>query len=416
MNSQKKQRSFPKNKKNPLVFFSVFIKTWFFRFLGLFIRRHDDYFAFGSWAGDHFADNAKYLCLFINKHYPSIHIFWFGNERVSPSVHSYLPKAIFIQKNCFKGYVACLKCGVFIFDHHFEEDISNINLIEGAVSVSLGHGIPLKKYDMSRRDYKKPSLAKKFMLSMICYYPQSDFYVVCSPEHAKCDLASRDCRKTHFLESGYPRNDYLFRSDLREKERVVKKYSSMLGISPNRRIILYAPTFRFTGHELKTLLDLPKDTLDSLTKMLASENAVIVEKTHYASENQTSVSRNNETIFQIGQDLEVDFQELLVASDCLIGDYSGAILDYLILDRPELLFAYDYDFYSKCDSGLFYSLKEFSFGPIVTSSGDLVSALKKILAGEDDYHDARKAGRERFLSFEKGNACETIYKTVKENL
>ena len=70
----------------------------------------------------------------------------------------------------------------------------------------------------------------------------------------------------------------------------------------------------------------------------------------------------------------IDTQELLLMTDLLVTDYSGCYVDFLMLDRPILHFAYDRQYYEKADRGLYFNLDEVAGGAIV---GDFETLCKK---------------------------------------
>lgn len=396
-----------------LSFFKRFAKTYFFLFCALFIRRKKNYIGIGGWSGNHFNDNSKYLAIYLAANDPNVHLFWFGNPAIEKSVVTCLPNCTFVKKGSFSSYFTALRCRYFCYNQKIEADISDINVFFGSTRIWLDHGIPLKKWEKTGIDYSKKNFFHRFLLRLI-FSPISMSYIcVSSAENERLDLLSMDCKNATFIRGGYPRNDYLLHSDGQERIRVKKYFSSLFGFDSNKKIILYAPTYRRTGREIKSLLDLPEQIFSELVNVLKNNNSVLVEKAHYAACYQLKNHQSSEGVFfQVGQDLEVDFQELLLASDVLVGDYSGAILDFLLLDRPEILFAYDYSFYKEKDSGLFYDISEFSFGPVVYNPSDLPDAIQKVLTEIDLFERAREDGRKRFLTFENGKACEAITQVI----
>jgi CDP-glycerol glycerophosphotransferase len=61
---------------------------------------------------------------------------------------------------------------------------------------------------------------------------------------------------------------------------------------------------------------------------------------------------------------------LLGLTDVLITDYSSIMLDYLVLDRPVILFAFDYaEYFSKV--GFYYEYRGFVPGDIASTANEL---------------------------------------------
>ncbi len=70
-----------------------------------------------------------------------------------------------------------------------------------------------------------------------------------------------------------------------------------------------------------------------------------------------------------------DVQELSLACDCLITDYSSIIFEYSLFERPLLFFAYDMQEYLD-ERGFFYPIREMMPGPICSTTQELTEILK----------------------------------------
>lgn len=66
--------------------------------------------------------------------------------------------------------------------------------------------------------------------------------------------------------------------------------------------------------------------------------------------------------------------ELMIASDILISDYSSIFFDFSILERPMLCFAYDLENYKK-ERGLYLNIEDIIPGGILKEEKDLLSAI-----------------------------------------
>ncbi|MEF7456841.1 CDP-glycerol glycerophosphotransferase family protein [Pediococcus pentosaceus] len=147
---------------------------------------------------------------------------------------------------------------------------------------------------------------------------------------------------------GLPRNEALVKESLNKdiiKNRVIKK----LGLDPQKEVLLYAPTFReynlgISSGENKFF---DKKFLDKISK----EYNVLVRGHYFALENL-----NNKHIFNVSK--YENLNELMIASDILISDYSSIIFDYLLLDKPILLYLFDYTKYSTY-RGLYFNPNNF---------------------------------------------------------
>lgn len=105
-----------------------------------------------------------------------------------------------------------------------------------------------------------------------------------------------------------------------------------------------------------------------------------------------------------------DIQELLAVADVVITDYSSAIFDFMLTEKPGFLLAEDYENY-KDMRGLYYPLEETPF-PLARSEEELLENI----AGFDE--DAYKEKVRQFLhrkgTREDGNAAKRVVGLIKE--
>jgi CDP-glycerol glycerophosphotransferase len=118
-----------------------------------------------------------------------------------------------------------------------------------------------------------------------------------------------------------------------------------------------------------------------------------------------------ENIKQVPRD--TDTQELLYITDILITDYSTIYHDFLLLNRPILLYTYDYDEYVS-KRGIYYdNLKEIAPGPLIYNFNDLVEALKNIDKIKIEYEKKRIELRDYFNKYIDGNSSERLLKYLR---
>ena len=107
-----------------------------------------------------------------------------------------------------------------------------------------------------------------------------------------------------------------------------------------------------------------------------------------------------------------DMQELLIATDMLISDYSSSIWDYSFSFKPCILYCPDLDYYIK-NRGFVKDINKWGF-PIAKNNNDLVDEINKI-----DINNYKKAMINHHLdlkSYENGNACEQIVNYIEKLL
>ena len=90
-------------------------ESLFLQLLSRVIIRRPGYIAIGSWSGNRFADNSRYLAEYIHSHYPEYHIVWVGNKRIRDEVEASLPGVEFVEKDTLVANIRLLKCKYMFF-------------------------------------------------------------------------------------------------------------------------------------------------------------------------------------------------------------------------------------------------------------------------------------------------------------
>ncbi len=168
---------------------------------------------------------------------------------------------------------------------------------------------------------------------------------------------------------GLPRMDYYFENhDLNKlKADFYRKYD----ISSDKKIILYAPTFRDEEkyNNVFNYLD-----LNRFNEELGDEY-VLALRLHPKIRNfyKDDISGEGKYIDVSGWESE---QELMLISDILITDYSSIMIEYSVLNKPTVFFTYDLDEYLTNERGFYYDFKTTVPGPIVYTSDDLIDVIK----------------------------------------
>ena len=164
--------------------------------------------------------------------------------------------------------------------------------------------------------------------------------------------------------------------------------------------MLYAPTFRDDGDRTAYLTDFAA-IAGALSRRFGGEWTVLL-RLH------PNLRKHNARLEFAGPAVDVstyeDIQELMVAADAMVSDYSSCIFDYILTGKPAFLYAPDRAKYES-GRGLRYSLDKTPF-PIAASPDALVDAVANFDA------EAFAAAEARFLawmeSVERGNAAERV--------
>ena len=194
------------------------------------------------------------------------------------------------------------------------------------------------------------------------------------------------------LDAGLPRNDIFFLSP--EKQRkIIRDVRNRLGLAGDARILLYAPTWRDRDTEYE--LD-PERLRAAFAARFGGQWSVLF-RTHMKTDGRTP-----EGVLDVSG--YPDMQELLLASDAMITDYSSSIWDYGLTAKPCFLYAYDLDRYREGRS-FYLDIRDWGF-PVCETFGSLLDAV-----GAFDADRHRRSVQEHYRKmggYDSGNACRTV--------
>ena len=227
-----------------------------------------------------------------------------------------------------------------------------------------------------------------------------------------CDLMISGCRfqtsllKEKFwydgeiLEKGIPRNDVFFDKARHPemRERICRKY----GISPDSRIVLYAPTFRRDKSIEPYRINWSR-VVPELRKIYGTEKVSILLRLHPNLIGKADASSlvNDESVLDVTR--YHDMQELLCVSDLLITDYSSSMFDITMLKKPCMLYATDIEKYNR---GYYFDFAELPF-PLARNEEELIGNIRTFDSAA--YEEAVESFFEKHIGLcEDGNASKAI--------
>lgn len=206
---------------------------------------------------------------------------------------------------------------------------------------------------------------------------------------------------------GYPKNDLL----LGDNKHIRSKVRNLLNVSEDYRLFLYAPSFRdyFYDNIDASVYDVDYKRLQTALEKQFGGDWVILIRWHplFAKQLQGATSVNPYTIDVTSYP---DMQELLIASDCVLSDYSSCIFDAALLDIPCFTFATDFEKYKE-DRGVYYEMEELPF-PYARSNDELIANI--ITFDKTSYLDKWDAFKKRTGLYETGHAAEDIATKIIE--
>jgi len=168
---------------------------------------------------------------------------------------------------------------------------------------------------------------------------------------------------------GIPRTDVFFGEErlARTREAIRERY----GLTDGRRVILYAPTFR--GDTI-THAHATDDLEMGVLRSVLGEDHVLLVRLHPFVRSRTAIGPELEG-FVIDVSDYPDINELMLVSDVLVTDYSSAIYEFSLLERPMAFFAPDYASYER-ERGFYFDYRTGVPGPIFETTEDLAAYLR----------------------------------------
>lgn len=327
-----------------------------FYFLSKYFIRKKNLVIFGAWFGTQVTDNPMYLLKdFIDKKlYSEYEFVWIGNkECYAPIRELFKGRVRFCRRNSLKAYLLELRAS-YVFVNQGYLDLGSINLLKGAKVIQLWHGFPVKKIvaDANNFTQKRP-------------YHHCDYFLSTSrlmDERLLSAFRYWGITKTNIIHVGQPRYIPLI------NESASSAFKKSLGIPQQATVVSYIPTFRDNTNEVFSFHKLSGKEM----KKLEEKNIFIIEKQHFARNNNSKETSSN--IVELPKNF--DTQLLLNNTDILITDFSSVYIDYLILNRPIIHFVYDLDKFINDDRGLYRNdFSQDAAGPVVRNTEELINVL-----------------------------------------
>ena len=184
--------------------------------------------------------------------------------------------------------------------------------------------------------------------------------------------------------------DYLFitsdnyKNDFKEAFQIDEKKIYPLGMArldffapkiKEKKIILYAPTFRET-HKYNNVFKY----FDVKKFLIELSEYIILLRLHPKMYQFGLEDKLMEDVLKLDNVYDLtdyeSIEELMLISDILITDYSSLMVEYTILNKPIVLFAYDLDNYLENERGFYIDYKKDVPGTIVKTTDELIRTIK----------------------------------------
>ncbi|MCE5129924.1 CDP-glycerol glycerophosphotransferase family protein [Staphylococcus saprophyticus] len=210
-------------------------------------------------------------------------------------------------------------------------------------------------------------------------------------------------KEQNIIPTGVPRTDILFDQDY--EKAIVVDMEEALPIVKGKQVILFAPTFRGSGHHTAHY---PFFKIDfaRFARYCRENNAIVLFKMHPFVKNKLNIPREYQEYFVDVSDFR-EVNDILFITDILISDYSSLVYEFAVFKRPMLFYAFDLEDY--ITSRDFYEPYEtFVPGKIVESFNDLIVALDQ----KDFDVEKVEPFLDKHFKYQDGRSSERLVRNV----
>lgn len=233
---------------------------------------------------------------------------------------------------------------------------------------------------------------------------QSVDYLVVSGEHDEMVFRSAfSARESMYLRCGLPRNEELWEASNEKRARIRK----LLSISDEKQVILYAPTWRdYDDCGVSCVFKCPIDFHRWREEL--GDQYIILFRAHHQTTEVQGIAFNQ---FVRNMTSYPFVNELMIAADVLVTDYSSIAFDFSVLCKPIYCYAHDYDQYQK-NRGMYLSINDVYPNPICKNELELLWKIKN--RNEDLEAEKTRRFRNMFIQYGTGAAELCVMKLLEK--
>ncbi len=204
------------------------------------------------------------------------------------------------------------------------------------------------------------------------------------------------------LSHGYPRDDILV-SD--EGPAVRERTRRLLGIEGHQTVVLYAPTWRddlatsYRSSPLVGHLD-----LETSSKALGDDYVLLMRGHRFHPGQRRSAEKAR--LIDVTDYPEIN--DLILASDVAVLDYSSLRFDFALTERPMLFLVPDLDRYAGDARGFLYPFEDSAPGPLVQHADHVVELLRDLDRVREEHRAAYERFNQTYNYLQDGRSAEHV--------
>lgn len=373
-----------------------------FKLFGAILPVDKKLMVYESFLGKQYSDNPRAIYEYMREHYPEYKMYWSSDRRAVPYFET--KDVPYVRRFSIRWLFLMTRARYWVSNSRLPLWIPKP---DHTIYLQTWHGTPLKRLAADMDEVHMPGTNTEAYKRNFLFEASKWDYLV-SPNAYSSEIFARAFGfEKDMLETGYPRNDFLYTHNKPENIEALKK---SCGLSEEKKIILYAPTWRDNQfyQKGKYKFDLELD-LERMRQELGDEYIVVL-RLHYLVAENLDLSSYEGFAYDFSK--HEDIRELYLMADMLITDYSSVFFDYANLRRPMMFFVYDLDDYRDNLRGFYFDFEETAPGPLLKQTEQIIQEVKRI--DREGYQpDARfEAFYNRFCYLEDGKASERVVKQV----
>ncbi len=267
--------------------------------------------------------------------------------------------------SCFKAFcfftvkAKALATSKYVFLNDNFMPMASLNFSKDAVITQLWHAEgAFKKFGLSAPLTDEVRIREEKCSGKLTYIVCSSKNVV--PVYAEAFGVDED----KILPLGTPRIDTLLCGH--DTSKIREEFDNMHPECRDKKLILYAPTFRDDAENDKNIVK--NIDIDSFKEKIGNEYALLI-KLHPQIHSCKSI--DGAVDVTVGHDIN----NLTLISDILITDYSSVCMDFALLSKPCIFFAFDLESYEK-ERSFYFKYENYVPGPVVKSFNEVINEIK----------------------------------------
>lgn len=378
-------------------------KTYAFLFyiLGL-LPSSKNLVVFESFLGKQYSDNPRAIYEYLLQNHPNYNMFWSVDKKHIDYFKQ--NKIQYVRRFSVKWLLIMSRAKYWVTNSRLPLWLPKP---KNTIYVQTWHGTPLKKLAADMDEVHMPGTNTiKYKNNFLKEASRWDYLI--SPNAYSTKIFKRAFNfNKHMIESGYPRNDFIINNNYKD---MIEKIKNQLNLPKNKKIILYAPTWRDNQYYAKGKYKFNLEfDLDMLKTELGNDYIILL-RLHYLVAENLDLSGYEDFIYDFSH--HEDIRELYLIADMLITDYSSVFFDYANLRRPMIFYVYDIEEYRDKLRGFYFDFEKHAPGPLVRTTEELIEEIKKIAEFGFTPTEDILAFYDKFCYLEDGRATERVVKEI----